>query len=143
VSHKLPPAIREGLVAGFVSALLSGAPSTAHALVAGRDPLEAIKAAGSILLPDEEDTIKLIGAALTIHVALSLAWGIVLAAALPRRNTWAWGAAAGVVIAALDLGLIGRASPRIAALPSAPQLADHLAYGALTGYVLHRARREH
>jgi hypothetical protein len=46
------------------------------------------------------------------------------------------GAAAGVGIAALDLGVGGRLFPRIGALPVLPQLADHAAYGATVGYVL-------
>ncbi len=59
-----------------------------------------------------------------------------LAAALPRRHTALWGAAAGVAIAAGDLGLVGRRVPPIRALPVVPQVADHLAYGAVVGVVL-------
>ena len=43
------------------------------------------------------------------------------------------GALAGLAIAALDLGLVGRRFPRIAALPLLPQLADHAAFGAIAG----------
>jgi hypothetical protein len=54
-----------------------------------------------------------------------------------------WGALAGLGIAALDLGLIGRRFPRVRALPQLPQVADHVAYGATVGAVLalRRARR--
>jgi hypothetical protein len=64
----------------------------------------------------------------------------VLAAALPRRRTLAWSAAAGLSIAALDLGVIGRRYPRIRALPLAPQVLDHLAYAAAVAEVLRRRR---
>src|SRR5438046_1391634 len=43
--------IRDGLAAGAVAAVLSGAPSTAVALVRGGDVLEASAAAGTLLLP--------------------------------------------------------------------------------------------
>ena len=58
-------------MAGAWAAALSGAPSTLHALATGRDPLEATKAAGSILLPDERRTLPLVAAALPVHLALA------------------------------------------------------------------------
>jgi hypothetical protein len=41
-------------------------------------------------------------------------------------------------IAALDLELIGRRYPHIAALPRLPQWLDHMAFGALLGAMLGR-----
>jgi hypothetical protein len=52
-----------------------------------------------------------------------------------------FGVCAGAAIAALDLGLIGRRFARIRALPLAPQVADHLAFGAVVGVVLSARRR--
>jgi hypothetical protein len=43
---------------------------------------------------------------------------------------------AGLAIAALDLGLVGRHRPLIRALPLLPQVADHVAFGAVAGTVL-------
>jgi hypothetical protein len=60
---------------------------------------------------------------------------------LPNRHTAAAGVAAGLAIAALDLGVIGRRFPRIRALPLAPQIGDHLAYGAVAGTVIAKQRR--
>jgi hypothetical protein len=77
-----------------------------------------------------------VAAGVAVHAALSLGWGVVLAALLPRRRTAVWGAGAGVAIAAVDLGLVGRRLPRVAALPALPQVADHVAYGAVVGAVL-------
>jgi hypothetical protein len=74
------------------------------------------------------------------HAAISLGWGVVLSMTLPRRHTAGAGAAAGALIAAFDLGLIGRGVPAIAALDPAPQVADHLAYGAVAGAILRRLR---
>jgi hypothetical protein len=131
--------LRDGLAAGAVAALPSGLPSTLHALLTGRDPLEATTAAGSIVLPREERTPVLVVAAVPLHLALSLGWGVVLARTL-RRPTVPRGIAAGLAIAALDLGVVGRRLPRVRALPLLPQLADHAAYGAVAAAVLQRRR---
>jgi hypothetical protein len=130
----------DAVAAGLVGAVVSGAPSTAIALARGEDVLEAARAAGAILLGGERRTPVLLAAAVPVHLALSLGWAAVLGAVLPRRRTAAWGAAAGAAIAALDLGVIGRRIPAIAALPQGRQWADHVAYGLAVGLVL-RARR--
>jgi hypothetical protein len=130
----------DGLTAGLVGAILSGLPSTLWSLAARRDPLEATLAAGSILLPAERRRMPLVAAALPVHLSLSFAWALVLARLLPRGRETAAGAAAGLGIAALDLGLIGRRFPRIRALSLLPQVADHIAFGATVGYVLERRR---
>ena len=117
----------------------SGLPSTVHALATGRDPLEATKAAGALVLRRETRTVPLVAVAVPVHLALSLGWGVVLAAAL-RPPSALRGALAGLAIAALDLGVAGRHVPRMRALPLLPQLADHVAYGATVGWVLARRR---
>ena len=126
--------VTRGVAAGAVAAVLSGAPSTASALLSGRDPLDAVRAAGSMV----GSPTVVAGAA--VHTCISLAWGVVLAAALPRRGTMLWAVAAGGAIAALDLGVVGRRFPAIRALPAVPQVADHLAYGAVAGTVLSACR---
>jgi hypothetical protein len=128
------------LIAGVVAAIASGLPSTVWALATRGHPLESTLAAGSILLPRETRRARLLAAAVPVHLALSLGWAFVLARLLPRRNETAAGAVAGLGIAALDLGLIGRSIPRIRALPLLPQIADHIAYGATAGYMLARRR---
>lgn len=133
--------IDDGLVAGAVAALLSGAPSTAHALATRTSPLEAALAAGTLLAPRARRPAVLLLAAVPVHLALSLGWALLLAAVLPRRRTVAWGAVGGLAIAALDLGLIGRRHPRIRALAPLPQILDHVAYGASVGAVLRVRRR--
>jgi len=124
------------LRAGAVAAVVSGVPSTAWALASGRDPLEASVAAGSILLPQEERRDRLFVAAIPVHLALSVGWGVALAAVLPRQRTALAGAVAGLAIAAIDLGLVGRHFSKVAALPVWPQLADHVAFGATVGWML-------
>src|SRR5918996_2888618 len=113
--------IADGIAAGGVAAVLSGIPSTVIAMARGDDPLEATAAAGSILVSDDSGTLLRLAAAVPVHVAISLGWGVILSALLPRRATMAWGAAAGLCIAALDLGVIGRRFAHIRALPLAPQ----------------------
>ena len=132
--------ITDGIAAGGVAAVLSGIPSTVIAVARGDDPLESTAAAGSIVVSDESGRLSRMAAAVPVHVALSVGWGVVLSVVLPRRATIAWGAAAGLCIAALDLGVVGRRFARIHALPLGPQIADHTAYGAVVGAVLRRRR---
>ena len=134
------PDLRESLRAALPAALLSGLPSTIHALIVKADPLEATAAAGSILLPGEARRARLIVAAIPVHLGLSVAWAVAMAAVLPRRNPPLEGTVSGLVIAAVDLGVIGRRFPRIRALRSLPQIADHVAFGILVATIL--ARRQ-
>jgi len=124
-----------------VAAVLSGAPSTLHALATHTSPLEATLAAGTVLAPRATSRTVLLLAAVPVHLALSFGWALALAAVLPRRRTVAWGTLAGLAIAALDLGVVGRRYPRIRALAPVPQVLDHVAYGATVGAVLSRRRR--
>jgi hypothetical protein len=127
---------RTGLLAGAIAGVVSGAPSTIHALVTRRSPLDAVRAAGTLLLPDDAPPRRLAAAGVAAHGAISLGWGVVLATALPRRRAALWGALAGLVIAAVDLGVLARRRPGIRALPVLPQIADHVAFGAIAGAVL-------
>jgi hypothetical protein len=133
--------VGDAVVAGAVASVLSGAPSTLHALVSGINPLEASLAAGTLLLPREERASRLLPAAIVAHGALSLGWALVLAASVPRGREVPWSVAGGLAIAALDLGVVGRRFPRIRALALLPQVLDHVAYGATVGVVLSRRRR--
>jgi hypothetical protein len=135
------------VAAATVAGVLSGAPSTVHAVVTGRDPLAAARAAGNLLLPARAPSGALLAAGAVAHAGISLGWGTVLAVAVRRtplaRSPVVTGAMAGAAIAALDLGLLahgpaGRRWPLIRALPVGPQIADHLAFGALAGAVLRR-----
>jgi hypothetical protein len=133
--------LRAGLRAGAVAGALSGVPSTVHALATGRSPFDALQAAGTLLLADDAPSSAQAAAGVVAHGAISLGWGVVLTAVLPRRRTVVWGALAGLVIAGLDLGVLGRRWPRIRALPTLPQVADHITFGALVGAVISRVGR--
>jgi hypothetical protein len=117
------------------AAALSGIPSTVHALATGRDPLEAARAAGTILLPRETSQERLLAAAVPVHLGISLAWTVVLDRVGVRGALR--GGIAGLAIAALDLGVASRQFARIRQLPLGPQLADHAAFGAIVGRLLH------
>jgi hypothetical protein len=138
-------AVRDGLVAGSVAAVAGGIPSTLHALATGGDVLESTRAAGSIALSRSEDEEALLAAGANVHAAVSLFWGVALAHVIPRRagarTSVAASAVGGLAIAALDLGLVARLFPRIRALPRVPQVADHVAFGAVVGAVLAWRRR--
>ena len=133
-----PPS--DAVVAGLAGALLSAAPSTLITLARGEDLVESARAAGSILLGERAPGPLLLAAAVPVHLALSLGWAAVLAAAVPPGRELPGGAAGGLVIAALDLLVIGRRFPRIRALPQGRQWADHLAYGLAVGAALRERR---
>jgi len=136
---------RDGVAAGAVAGLLSGAPSTVHALRTGSDPLAAARAAGNLLLPAGARPAALLAAGAAAHAALSVGWGTVVAMAARRSSLppVLTGVLVGAASAAVDLGLLahgpaGRRWPLIRALPVGPQVADHLAFGAVAGAVLAR-----
>ena len=138
-------ALRDGIRAGAAAGVLSGAPSTLHAVLTGRDPLAAARAAGNLLLPADASPGALLLAGGLAHTVLSLGWGTVVAVAVRRTSLppFAAGLAVGAAIAAIDLGVLahgplGRRWPLIRALPVGPQVADHLAFGAVAGVVLRR-----
>jgi hypothetical protein len=130
---------RDWVAAGLLAAVGSGVPSTVVALARGEDVLDGARAAGAIVLPDEARTIPLLVAAAPVHLALSLGWAYVIARGI-QDVTPARGVAAGLAIAALDLGVIGRRIPAIRALPQPRQWADHAAYGLIVGAWLSAAR---
>jgi hypothetical protein len=130
------------LAAGMAGAICAAIPSTAWSLMRGDDVLDGARAAGAMLLPHERRTPVLLLAAVPVHLALSVGWARVLAASLPRGAEPAWGALAGLGIAALDLGIVGRHIPVIRALPQGRQWFDHLAYGWTVGLVLRSRRRK-
>lgn len=133
--------LRDGIHAALPAALFSGLPSTLHAVLTKADPLEASLAAGSILLPREQRPLPLLVAAVPVHLSLSLGWAIVLAASLPRRKPATEGLAAGLAIAAVTLGVVGRHFPRVRALRPLPQVADHAAFGVIASLALSRGHR--
>jgi hypothetical protein len=122
-------------VVAAVASVLSGAPSTVHAVLTGRDVLAAARAAGT-LVPGRRDRPSLV-AGVVVHLAVSAGWAGVLAAVDRRRKLGVvGGAAAGLVIAALDLGLAARRYPAVRELPQGPQVLDHVAFGAIVGRML-------
>ena len=131
----------DAAAAGAVAAVVSGAPSTAYALLTGGDVLAPTLAAGSLLLPRETRRGRLLVAAGLAHGALSLGWAVPIAPIVPRRHPIRTGVAAGLAIAALDLGVVGRRLPRIRALPLWSQVADHVAYGVVVAAIVARRQR--
>lgn len=121
-------------MAAATAGVLSGAPSTLHALATGRSPLEASRAAGELLGGPT------LARGAVAHATMSLWWAAVLAAVPAVRGRPLRGAVAGLAVAALDLTIARRRFPRIAALPRLPQLADHAAFGALVAWRLPEPR---
>jgi hypothetical protein len=131
-------ATKAAIRAGAITAVVSGIPSTVHALLSGGDILAATRAAGT-LLPGRRDRPG-VAAGLVAHLVVSAGWTAVLAIAFRRRELGILrGAAAGLGIAGLDLGFAARGYPAVRALPRGPQVADHLVFGAVVGALIHRA----
>ena len=129
----------EVLLAAGIAGTLGGVPSTLHALATRRNPFDAIRAAATLVPGSERRSpARQLATGLAVHGILTLGWTAVLAGVLPRRHRGAWGAVAGLAIAALDLGLVGRRYPAIDGLPVAGQIADHVSFGAVVGLVLSR-----
>ena len=127
--------VRTAALAG----LGSGAPSTVVAVARGDDVLRSTRAAGTLLVGDGAGAGTRLVAGAAAHAGISMFWTIVLWRVLPRRNTLVAGAAAGLAIAALDLGVIGRRFPAIRRLRLAPQIADHVAFGLIVAWGRSRA----
>ncbi|MDQ6774799.1 MAG: hypothetical protein M3071_00960 [Actinomycetota bacterium] len=132
---------RRVIEATAAAAMLSGAPSTLHALIteggvraAGVYIWDATRAIGTLVPPGRPGLVR--GA--LVHAAISAACGELLARTLPARRSAAWGAAAGLAIGVVNIGLIGRRFPAISALPLIPQLSDHVAFGVLFALVVDR-----
>lgn len=77
-----------------------------------------------------------------VHLLISLFWARVLQGALRgitgSGRALTAGATSGAGIAVLDLGLVARLLPPIRALDGAPLVADHIAFGAIVGWILRR-----
>ncbi|MFS8098759.1 hypothetical protein LFM09_16635 [Lentzea alba] len=105
-----------------LATVLSGVPSTAHSLAIGDDPLRATRAVGAMVGGGA-------GAGVAVHLVVSAFWAFVLGR-LRVRGVLA-GAVAGLLIAALDLEVIGRRQAALQALPKVPQWLDHVVFGVL------------
>jgi hypothetical protein len=123
---------RRVVIAGAVAAACGGVPSTLYALATGGDLLQATRAAAT-LVPGRRGVVA--GAA--VHVVVSAGWTAALAA-VDRRHRLGLlgGGVAGLLIAALDLEVVGRSYPAIDSLPRLPQWLDHVAFGAIVGALL-------
>jgi hypothetical protein len=124
-----------------VAAVFGGAPSTLDALRRHRELRAAViyvrdatRAIGALSPPGRPSFVR--GA--VIHVGISVLCGEALARTLPEQRSTIWGAGAGLALGLVNVGLIGRRFPAIAALPLAPQLADNVAFGALFAFVVDR-----
>jgi hypothetical protein len=132
---------RRIMQATVVAAALSGAPSTLEAFRRQRDLRSVVAylwdatcAVGTLVPPGRPGFIR--GALL--HVGISVLCGEGLARTMPESHSVIWGAGTGLVIGVINVGVIGRRFPAIAALPLVPQLADNVAFAALFAFVVDR-----
>jgi hypothetical protein len=126
-----------------VAALVSGAPSTLHAVITGGGMRAAVpyvrdatRAAGTLMPSGRPGLAR----GTVVHLTMSALVAEGLARRLPLRHSAAWGAVGGLGVGVVNVGLIGRLFPAIRALPLLPQLADHVAFGAVFALVADRPR---
>lgn len=137
---------RQVIEAALLAATFSGLPSTLHAWLKQRSPraaavyvYDATRAVGTLVPPGRPG----FGRGAVVHLAISMLCGETLARTLPRDHPAEWGAAAGLVIGVINVGVIGRAFPAIRSLPLLPQLADNVMFGTVFGVALARLDRVH
>lgn len=121
--------------AWLTAAAFSGVPSMSVSVVRRDDVLESTRVIGRVVTRADDDRAALL-VGVVAHVAISLGWTAVVRALVPREQTTLdqrafRGALLGAAIAVLDVCLIGRHMPEIRDLDALPQVADHLAFGAL------------
>jgi hypothetical protein len=136
---------RRVVEATLLAATLSGLPSTLHAFVKQRSlraaavyVYHATRAVGTLVPPGRPG----FGRGAVVHIAISLMCGETLARTLPRDHSAEWGAAAGLVIGVINVGVLGRSFPAISSLPLAPQLADNVMFGTVFAVALARPDRQ-
>jgi len=137
---------RRGVMeATVLAATLSGVPSTLHAFIRGGTlrsatayVYDATSAVGTLVPPGRRGFVR----GLVVHLAISMLCGEALARTLPREHRTEWGAAAGLMIGVVNVGVIGRSFPAIRNLPLAPQLADNMTFGTLFAMTLDRRDRQ-
>jgi hypothetical protein len=132
---------RRVLEGAAVAAVLSGAPSVAHALATGTIrsaftySIDATRAIGTLVPPGRPGLAR--GAA--GHTVISLVVAEAFAVTLPRKRSIAWGGLAGLAVGVVNIGVIARRRfPAIAAFRLGSQIADNVAFGALFAAVADR-----
>jgi hypothetical protein len=133
---------RRVVEATVIAAVFSGLPSTVHAAIRQRTLRSAAvyvydttRAVGTLVPPGRPG----FGRGVVVHFAISVLCGVTLARTLPRGQSAAWGAAAGLLIGVINFGVVGRRFPAISRLPLVPQLADNVMFGTVFALVLDRS----
>jgi hypothetical protein len=136
---------RSVIEATLVAATFSGLPSTLHAAIKQRSlrsaagyVYDATRAVGTLVPPGRAGFWR----GMVVHLAISALCGETLARTLPRDHPVEWGAAAGLVIGVVNVGVIGKSFPAIRGLPLAPQIADNVMFGTVFAVALDRRDRQ-
>ena len=134
--------VRTTLVAGGLAGLVGAIPSTVYLLVTGGDVFASVNAIAAMVAANELPVLHRVAVAAAVHFALSFFWTSVLVALIPRRAPVFGAIVASAIITFFDLKVIApHYFAEVAALALVPQLADHLAWGATVGAVLHARQK--
>ncbi|HZQ26078.1 MAG TPA: hypothetical protein VFA94_00135 [Acidimicrobiales bacterium] len=122
--------------AWLAAAMLSGIPSTVAARWQGEPLAASTRAAGTLL--GRQSVVR--GAVAHGLISAWWTWAVWrLVARVPRVPASVAGPVAGLAIAGVDLGIVGRRYPAIRALPVWPQLADHVVFGTIVAVSARRS----
>lgn len=142
---RMAPGRRRVIEATLLAATFSGLPSTLQACIKQRSPraaagyiYDATRAVGTLVPPGRPG----FGRGIVVHLAISMLCGETLARTLPRDHRVEWGAAAGLAIGVINVGVIGRSFPAIRDLPLMPQIADNVMFGTVLAVALDRGERQ-
>lgn len=142
---RMAPGRRRVIEATLLAATFSGLPSTLHAAIEQRSLraaagyiYDATRAVGTLVPPGRPG----FGRGIVVHLAISMLCGETLARTLPRDHRVEWGAAAGLAIGVINVGVIGRSFPAIRDLPLMPQIADNVMFGTVLAVALDRGERQ-
>jgi hypothetical protein len=130
--------VKDFIYAGMLAGIFSGIPSICYFLFLGIDWTHSTKALGLIFFDASQPGFFIYASAGIIHFTVSCFWSFILRMFLPRKNTIIWAGFAGILIAFFDLIIIARFIPTLANLDFYPQLADHILWGIIVGFIYNR-----
>lgn len=127
--------INQILIASIIAAVASGIPSTTYFIISGQNILLSIRAIGLIFFANSYPDYLILFVSACIHLMVSLFWCILLKLLMPQTKPLFFGIMAGIVIAVVDILLIGSHIPAIEHLAFLPQLADHILWGLIVTFI--------
>jgi len=129
---------KDFIYAALIAGIFSGIPSISYYISTGLDWTHSTKAIGLIFFDTSQSWTLIFGSATLFHFVVSCFWSFILRIFLPKKNQIILAGFAGILIALFDLKIIAPFIPSLANLDFYPQLADHILWGMIVGFVYHK-----